>query len=305
MRRRLVLAAPVIPVLSAMRSAHAAGVLKVAYAGSMGVVMDKALGPAFATANGVAFQGTGQGAYGLARLLAAKKLQADVFVSVTPGPMRLLQTAGLVKDAAPIASTAMVIAYSPKSRFAPAFKAAADGKPPWWQVLRSPGLRFGRTDPATDPQGRNIIFTMELAELFYRVPGLARGLLGAVNNQAQIFTEASLLSRLESGQIDASSGYQSAVASRRLPYVTLPPEINLSDPAYAAKWYAQATLPMAQPDGTTTNAHPEPLVFYAGVLEDAPSSDLARRFVAFLTSAEGQRTLREAGYGPPKGGTIG
>ncbi|MGH7212017.1 MAG: extracellular solute-binding protein, partial [Acetobacteraceae bacterium] len=236
MRRRLVLTAP---ILYAIGSAHAAGVLRVAYAGSMGVVMDQVLGPAFGTANAVAFQGTGQGAYGLARLLAAKKLQADVLVSVTPGPIRLLEAAGLVKEAVPIASTAMVIAYSPKSRFADAFKAAAAGKGPWWQVLRSPGLRFGRTDAATDPQGRNIIFTMELAEIYYRVPGLARGLLGAVNNPAQIFTEPSLLSRLDSGQIDASSGYQSAVESRHLPYVALPPEINLSDPAYDAKWYSQ------------------------------------------------------------------
>ncbi|MGH7211397.1 MAG: substrate-binding domain-containing protein, partial [Acetobacteraceae bacterium] len=88
-------------------------------------------------------------------------------------------------------------------------------------------------------------------------------------------------------------------------YVALPPEINLSDPAYDAKWYSQARLPMAQPGGGTTDAHPEPLVFYAGVLEDAPSPELARRFVAFLTSDQGQKMLRDGGYGPPKGGDIG
>lgn len=304
MRRRALLAAASLAPLAAARLTRAAGVLKVAYAGSMGVVMDRGLGPAFAAANEAQFQGTGQGAYGLARLLAAKKMQADVFVSVTPGPVAVLLKAGLLKQAVPIASTAMVIAYSPKSQYAARLK-AADEKHPWWEVMKAPGFRFGRTDPVTDPQGRNIIFTMELAEIYYQVPGLARHLLGTVNNPAQIFSEPSLLSRLEGGQLDASSGYQSAVASHKLPYVVLPPEINLSDPAYAAKWYSQATFLLPTADGGTTQVSPEPLVFYAGVLENAPSPELGRKFVEFLTAAQGQQILQEHGYGPPKGSVPG
>jgi molybdate/tungstate transport system substrate-binding protein len=49
----------------ATSGAQAAGVFRVAYAGSMGVVMDRFVGPAFAKANDVEFQGIGQGAYGL------------------------------------------------------------------------------------------------------------------------------------------------------------------------------------------------------------------------------------------------
>jgi molybdate/tungstate transport system substrate-binding protein len=300
--RRLVLGGA--PLLATMRRVRAAGVVRVAYAGSMGVVMDRVLGPAFASANAVSFQGTGQGAYGLARLLAAKTLQADVFVSVTPGPVRVLQMAGLVQQAVPIASTAMVIAYSPRSRFASRLKAASEGNGAWWQILKSPGLRFGRTDPIIDPQGRNIIFTMELAERYYQAPGLAGAILGPTVNAAQIFTEPSILSRLESGQIDASSGYRSAVVSHHLPYVALPPEINLSDPAYDASWYSQAALALPRPGGGTTQVHPEPLVFYAAVLENAPSPELGRRFAGFLASAQGQAMLRQVGYGPPLGGPL-
>ena len=304
MRRRALLVAASLAPLAPSRLARASGVLNVAYAGSMGVVMDRGLGPAFAAANNVEFQGTGQGSYGLARLLAAKKMRADVFVAITPGPVAVLLQAGLLKQATPIASTAMVIAYSPRSEYAARFK-AADEKQPWWAVMKAPGFRFGRTDPVTDPQGRNIIFTMELAEIYYRVPGLARHLLGTVNNPAQIFTEPSLLSRLESGQLDASSGYQSAVSSHKLPYVALPPELNLSDPAYAAKWYSQATFLLPTANGGTTQVSPEPLVFYAGVLENAPSPEMARKFVAFLATREGQQILQRHGYGPPKGSVLG
>jgi molybdate/tungstate transport system substrate-binding protein len=270
----------------------------------MGVVMDRVLGPAFADANHVTYQGVGQGAYALARLLAARQMQADVFVSITPGPIRVLQQAKLVGAAVPVASTRMVIAYSPRSRFAPALNEAAQGRGRWWEILRTQGLRFGRTDPLTDPQGQNIIFTMELAERYYHTPGLARAVLGPVINPAQIFAEPSLLSRLEAGQIDASSGYHSAVASHRLPYVSLPPEINLGDPAYDADWYARVSVALPQSDGTERTVRPQPLVFYAAVLGDAPDPELGRRFLDFLTGARGQDLLRSHSYDPPKGGLL-
>ena len=71
----------------ATSAAEAADVFRVAYAGSMGVVMDRFIGPAFAKANDVEYQGIGQGAYGLARQLEGRLLQADVFVAITPGPI--------------------------------------------------------------------------------------------------------------------------------------------------------------------------------------------------------------------------
>ncbi len=305
MRRRTLLAG--LPFLAL--PAQAATVLRVAYAGSMGVVMDRVLGPAFAEANHVSYQGTGQGAYALARLLAAKQMQADVFVSVTPGPIRVLQQAGLARDAVPIASTRMVIAYSPRSRFAPALAQAAKGQGAkgqgaWWEVLRTQGLRFGRTDPLTDPQGQNIIFTMDLAERYYKVPGLERAVLGPLVNPEQIFAEPSLLSRLEAGQIDASSGYESAVASHHLPFVELPNEINLGDPAFEADWYSRVSITLPQPDGTQKVVRPQPLVFYATVPANAPEPELGRRFLDFLTGAQGQEMLRRTFYDPPKGGPL-
>src|SRR5215210_2736726 len=125
----------------AASGAQAADVFRVAYAGSMGAVMDRFIGPAFAKANNVEYQGIGQGAYGLARQLEGRLMQADVFVSITPGPIDILKKAGMIGPAVPVASTQMVIAYSPKSKFAPEFEAAAEGKKPWYDILQTPGLR--------------------------------------------------------------------------------------------------------------------------------------------------------------------
>lgn len=287
-----------------VQTATAATRLTVAYAGSMGAVMDKGLGPSFDRAHGTIFQGIGQGAYGLARLLAAKQQRADVFVSVTSGPIEILQKAGLLGQAVPVASTQMVIAYSPKSRYARDFEMAANGGRPWYAVLQTKGLRFGRTDPATDPQGRNIVFSMLLAERYYKRPGLAERILGSAQNPAQIFTEASLMLRLEAGEIDASSGYLSAVISHHLPYVRLPDEVNLSNPAMSADWYAKVHFSITLPGGKTDTLSTQPVVFYAGVLKNAARPRLAMQFVEYLRSAAGQKVLADYGYSSPKGGPL-
>lgn len=269
-------------------------VLRVAYAGSMGALMDRGLGPAFEQAHAATFQGTGQGSYALARLLAAKQLQADVFIAVTPGPVDVLRKAGLIASVEPIASTRMVVIYSPRSRFAPAFAAAATGGQPWHAVLAQPGLRFGRSDPSIDPQGANVLFTLQLAARYYRQPQLVRRIAGDIINPRQIFTENSLLSRLEAGQIDATIGYASAAHSHHLPTLALPDAINLGNPAMRADWYAKAGIEL--PDGKVLRA--QPLVFYAAILKTARQPQLARQFIAFIHGPRGQALLRQYGYAP-------
>lgn len=300
MKANLIRRAIVVTLLAAgALGAHAETPLRVTYAGSMGVVMDKFLGPAFAAREHVEYQGQGQGAYGMARLLASKKIVADVFVSVNPGPMDILKQAGLVDAAVPVASTRMVIAYNPRSAYAAQLK---DGT--WWQVLQTPGLRFSRTDPAVDPQGQNIIFTLMLAEKYYQQPGLANAVLGPVENPQQVFGEGSLLTRLQAGQLDAASGYESATISAKLPYVALPDQINLSNPAYAKDWYDTVSFAIRNREGNSDTVRPQALVFYAAVLKNAPSPAAAQRFVEFLQSADGQALLRQNGYGQPKGDAL-
>src|SRR5262245_55741333 len=137
-------------------------VLDVAYAGSMGSMMEGPLKASVGQSLKLDMHGRAQGSSALAQLIVGGTIRPDVFIPVTPGPMLTVLRAGKAETAQPIAHTEMVIAYNPKSRFAPKFEAAG-GKGNWWEVLQEPGLRFGRTDPVTDPQGRNIIFTMMLA----------------------------------------------------------------------------------------------------------------------------------------------
>jgi molybdate/tungstate transport system substrate-binding protein len=203
--------------------------------------------------------------------------------------------AGKANTAEPIAHTEMVIAYSPKSRFASEFQAAAKGTAQWWKVLEEPGLRFGRTDPAADPQGRNIIFTITLAAKKYRQPDLVQKVLGSAINPKQIFSEPTVLARLQSGELDASSAYKIQPGPFNLPYISLPKQINLSSENIRAE----------NPDlALTVNGktyYPEPLIYYAAALSDAPNPKGAAAFVEWLKGREAQSIFKRYQYDPPDG----
>jgi len=270
--------------------------LAVAYAGSMGSLMEGPVKTAAERRLGIAFQGQGEGSDGLAHLIVAASIRPDVFLPVTPAPMETVLRGGKAREGLPVARTSMVIAYSPRSRFADQFAAAAAGRPgamPWWQILTQPGLRFGRTDPLVDPQGRNIIFVMQLAAKFYKQPDLVHRIIGDNVSPQQTFGEPSVMARLQSGELDAASAYRIQPGPFNLPYVTLPDEINLSDDRRRSE-YATASLTL---NGKTY--HPETLAYYAAVLNDAPHPEQARAFVDWLRGDEAQALFRRAGYDAP------
>lgn len=272
--------------------------LDVAYAGSMGSMMEGPVKTAAARSLQLDFHGRAQGSNALAQLIAGGAIRSDVFVPVTPGPALTVLRAGKAEVAQPIAHTEMVIAYSPKSRFASRLEAAWRGKEDLWKGLLEPGLRFGRTDPVTDPQGRNIIFTVMLAQKTLKIPDLVEKLLGPAINEKQIFTEPTVMARLQSGELDAASAYKIQPGPFHLPYVALPAEVNLSAQNVQAE-HPDITLSVS---GKTF--HPEPLIYYAAVLKDAPNPKGAAAFAEWLQGEEAQSILRSYQYDPANDATA-
>ena len=268
-------------------------VLDVAYAGSMGSMMEGPLKRSVAQSLKLDMHGRAQGSSALAQLIVGGSIRPDVFLPVTPGPMLTVLRAGKAETAQPVAHTEMVIAYSPKSRFASRLEAAGKGNANWWEILQEPGLRFGRTDPVGDPQGRNIIFTVMLAAKVYKQPDLVEKILGPTINEKQIFTEPTVQARLQSGELDAASAYKIQPGPFNLPYITLPKEINLSGQNVHAD-HPEVTLSVG---GKTYN--PEPLIYYAAVLKDAPNPKGAAAFANWLKGDEAQAIFRRFYYDPP------
>ena len=267
--------------------------LDVAYAGSMGSMMEGPIKVSAGQSLGLEMHGRAQGSNALAQLIVGESIRPDVFIPVTPGPMLTVLRAGKAELAQPIARTEMVIAYSPRSRFAPKLDAAARGKQNWWEILQEPELRFGRTDPITDPQGRNIIFSMMLAAKMYKHPDLVEKVLGPTINEKQIFSEPTVEARLQSGQLDAASAYKIQPGPFNLPYISLAKEINLSGENVRTE-HPDVVLKIG---GKTYT--PEPLIYYVTVLKDAPNAKGANAFTEWLKGSEAQGIFRRYYYDPP------
>jgi molybdate/tungstate transport system substrate-binding protein len=299
------------------RSASAgAAPVRVLYAGSLVNVFERDLGPAFTRRSGIPVLGRAGGSTALAHLIRDGLAPADVFVSADPAVNQILapppadSQAGNheIKAGTPsvpwfltFGSTSMVVAYAPGSRFAPALREAADPGPAspsdpalrgraWFRVLASRGLRLGRTDPALDPKGYRTLFVLRLAERYYRDPGLAGRLLGTEENPQQIFPEEALIGRLASGQLDAGFFYLVEAVAQRLPFFTLPPALNLADPAFAA---AYAGVSYVDPKGVTHRG--APILYTVAIPSSARNRDGAARFIAFLLGREGRGLLAARG----------
>lgn len=286
-------------VLLALCTSGAAGAEKgsvsVLYAGSLGAVMERTLGPAFERATGYHYQGEGQGSVAAARAIRDRLRQPDVFLSADPAVNALLQgpaNGGFESWYLTFAAGELVLGYNPRSRFRDLFEQARAGKLPWYEVLAHPGVKLGRTDPDLDPKGYRTLFLFELAEQYYHRPGLT-ALLGPPRNPDQIFPEPELLIRMESGQLDAGIFYRHEVVAHGMPYIALPGELNQSDPRFA-RLYATQTF--------TTNkglrVSGTPVLFTVSILAHARNPEGAVAFVGFLCSAEGKAMLEKAGFRP-------
>ncbi|WP_298207612.1 extracellular solute-binding protein [Ferrimicrobium sp.] len=265
----------------------------VAYAGSLELLNEQTIGPAFAKATGNRYLGRGAGSFGLAKEIAAGEISPNVFESIGSAPIVELEpskTSWYVSFAA----SPIVVAYNPHTSYAPTLRKISQGKLPLarlFELLGSKGFLLGRTNPNTDPQGQAFYEMVELAVKRFGLPrNLVTGILGSLDNPAEVFSETSLEARLEAGQLDAASAFESQAIQLHLPYIALPASMNFGSPNLA-KTYASARITLS--DGAVV--HGVPLSVDATVLghHDAAAADA---FVRYQLQSSGRRAFIRAGY---------
>ena len=276
--------------------ASRSGSVDAAFAGSLQLVMSKYLGPEFTRADGYPYQGRGGGSLGLAQEVISGEITPNVFISVGPGPLALLEPR-YTRWALRIASSPLVVAYYPSGPYAHRLSQIRDHKLPLrdlFTLLAQPGFRLGRTDPATDPQGQAFAMMVGLAVKLYRLPpGLAAQDLGGSDPGSQIYPETALEAQLQAGQLDAASAFESQAVQLHLPFITLPSSINFGDPQDQAR-YRAASLRISP----TEVVHGSLLDLEATVLGRG-SRAAAAAFLVFLASHQGRTTLSREGYATP------
>lgn len=273
--------------------ATATDTANVAYAGSLQLVNDQYLGPAFRKATGLNYQGRGGGAFGVANQIAAGEIKPNVFESMGTAPIQTLSPK-FTDWAVGFASSPLCIAYSPKSQYASEFNAIAKGQKPLadlFTLMKKPGFHLGRTNPETDPQGQVFVMMMHLAQQQLNLPaGTADAILGGQDNPKQIFAEESILSQLQAGQLDASSAYLSEAVQRHLPYISLPSSINFGDPS---KNNVYATQSVTLKNGKKVAG--SVMEVYVTTIKGTPDQNAGVKFISYLLSSAGKQIYMKQG----------
>ncbi len=184
------------------------------------------------------------------------------------------------------ARNAITFVYTDKSKFAGEIN--ADN---WYKVLARPGVEIGRSNPDTDPSGYQTVQMLNLAEKYYKSPGLEAGILKNAPLANMRDTETSLIAALQLGQIDYLAIYRSDALQHHLKFINLPAAINLSDPAMAAQ-YKEGVAHTKNGDLTGT-----PIVYAVTVVNGAKQAAAAGKYVALLLGAAGQGIMKDNGFG--------
>jgi len=177
-----------------------------------------------------------------ARLLAEGQRDPDIVALADPA---LFGTVLSESWHAQVATNALVIVYDPESSGGRAVRDAER----WFDPVVAGEATLGRTDPDLDPLGYRTVFALQLAAERDDRPELVERAL----RPEQVYPETSLLSRFETGELDAAVVYRSMASDRGFPFRELPAAVDLSDPA-RDEAYRRASYTLASGE-TVTGKH--------------------------------------------------
>jgi molybdate/tungstate transport system substrate-binding protein len=206
----------------------------------------------------------------------------------------------------PFATNEMVITYTNKSRYHE--EIAPEN---WYRILERPDVRVGFSNPMLDAAGYRALMVMQLSEGEYGDPDLfERVISDHFPSSIQAFHNGTtttiklpeimrpsddhivirdgsiyLLSLLEAGGIDYAFEYRSVAEGMGLPYITLPPSINLGSASYSDQ-YRNVTVVLGFPRFSTIGSERtgSPIVYAMTVPANAPHPELAREFIDYIVN---------------------
>jgi len=271
--------------------------VSVIYAGSLVNFFENEIKSVFQNLTGYNFIGEGKGSVQISNMILDGFRKPDVFVSADTTPIERLinHTPPLANWLVKFGSAELVITYNPQSPFASDLVKASNGEIPWYQVLGKEELKFGRTDPELDPKGYYTVIAAKLANIYYNDSTIKDKILGEDRNKEQIFPEEILKSILDSGQIDATAAYKHEAIAKGLPYITLPDQINLSEPNYT-NFYNKISYKLGTGETISGNS-----IFFSFTIPNTVENiEGAVSFVTFLLSENGKKILEQVGLSPIK-----
>ncbi len=168
----------------------------------------------------------------------------------------------------------------------------------WYRVLLRKGVEYGHSDPNTDPCGYRSQFVWQLAEKYYKVPGLYEKLKAGCPLRNVRPKETDLIALLEAGQLDYVFIYKSVCLQHKTPFVQLPDQVNLGSSRFA-DYYKQAGIRITgKTPGSFIKKTGKPMVYGITIPKNAPHRKLAIQFLAFVLGPEGREIMKRNGQAP-------
>lgn len=188
------------------------------------------------------------------------------------------------------ATNQLAIMYRPDSKYAKEINSSN-----WYKILLKKGVQYGHSDPNSDPCGYRTLLAWQLAEKYYKDPGLYKKLLANCPLQNVRPKETDLIALLQSGQLDYMFIYKSVCEQHHMPFVALPDQINLGSPAYA-NFYKQASLKISgKKPGTFIVQTGAPMIYGLTIPNNAPHRAWAIKFMAFILGPQGRAIMEKNG----------
>ena len=242
---------------------------------------------------GVDVQRESGGSTRMARLISEVGKPADLMASADFQVIDKSLIPGLADFNIRFATNELVLTYSEKSKFA---KEINTGN--WFDILGRPGVLWGHSDPNIDPGGYRSLMAIQLAEKYYKKPGLYKHLLANRPKENLRDKSVSLTSLVQNGDLDYAWTYRSLALQHHLKFVTLDEHVNLANIIYD-DFYGQVSVRVTgETPGTFFDRKGRFVAYGITMLKDAPNREAAEAFLVYLCDPHGGQEILQR-YGQP------
>lgn len=243
---------------------------------------------------GVDLQREASGSQAASRKITDLKKPCDIMVSADFKVIDKFLIPGYAEWNIRFATNQLVLCYTDKSKFAAEVSAAN-----WYEILQRKGVVWGHSDPNLDPCGYRAVMVLQLAEKYYRKPGLYDKMIANRPLENIRPKSVELVSMLQSANMDYAWEYLSVAVQHGLRYVVLPDEINLGD-YKQDPFYSQAVVKVTgKKPGEYIEMMGESVTYGITLLKDAPNREAAIAFLKYMLDPQGGlKILKDQGQPP-------
>jgi molybdate/tungstate transport system substrate-binding protein len=293
-RTGILISTLIILLLTAQAFAEPKGKLTMFHAGSLSVpfeAMEKAFEAKYPK---VDLQREAGGSQACARKITDLKKPCDIMASADYKVIDKLLIPNYADWNIRFATNQLVLCYTNKSKFSGEVNAKN-----WYEILQRKGVIWGHSDPNLDPCGYRALMVLQLAEKYYKSPGLYDKMIANRPKENIRPKSVELVSLLQTGNMDYAWEYLSVAVQHGLEYVLLPDEINLGNYKFD-DFYSQAVVKVTgKKPGTFMDMKGGSVTYGITMIKDAPNREAAIAFLKYMLDPQGGlKVLKDQGQPP-------